>query len=33
MVDLNLTIKDHIHGWAVKLCFNNERDINTLGIL
>jgi hypothetical protein len=33
MVVFNLTIKDHIHGLAVKLWFNNEQDINTLGIL
>jgi len=33
MVDFNLTIKDHIHGLVVKLLFNNEQDINTLGIL
>jgi hypothetical protein len=33
MVELNLTIKDHIHGLAVELWSNNEQDINTLGIL
>jgi hypothetical protein len=33
MVDFNLTIKDHIHGLATKLWYNNEQDINTFGIL
>jgi hypothetical protein len=33
MVDFDLTIKDHIHGLMAKLWFNNEPDINTLGIL
>jgi len=33
MVDLNLTIKDHIHGLVAKLWSNNEQNINTLGIL
>jgi hypothetical protein len=33
MVDFNLTIKDDIHGLAVKLWFDNEQDINTLDIL
>jgi hypothetical protein len=33
MVNFNLLIKDHIHVLAVKLWFNNEQDINTLGIL
>jgi hypothetical protein len=32
MVDCNLVIKDHIHGLAANLWFNNEQDINTLGI-
>jgi hypothetical protein len=33
MVNFNLTIKDHFHGLTTKLSFNNEQDINTLGIL
>jgi hypothetical protein len=33
MVDFNLTIKDQIHCLMTKLWFNNEQDINTLGIL
>jgi hypothetical protein len=33
MVNFNLIIKDRIHGLEVKLWFNNEQDINTLGIL
>jgi hypothetical protein len=33
MVDFNLTIKNHIYGLMIKLWFNNEQDINTLGIL
>jgi hypothetical protein len=33
MVDFRLIINDHIHGLATKLWFNNEQDINTLGIL
>jgi hypothetical protein len=33
MIDFNLTIKDHIHGLTIKLWYNNEQDINTLGIL
>ncbi len=33
MVNFNLTIKDHIHGLAIKLWFKFEPDINTLGIL
>jgi len=33
MVDLNLTIEDHIHSLVVKLWFENKQYINTLGIL
>jgi hypothetical protein len=33
MVDFNLTIKDHIHSLVVKLWYNNEQNINNLGIL
>jgi hypothetical protein len=33
MVDLNLTIKDDVHGLVVKLWFENKQYINTLGIL
>jgi hypothetical protein len=33
MIDFNSTIKVHIHGLVVKLWYNNEQNINTLGIL
>jgi hypothetical protein len=33
MVNVNLTIKDHIHNLAAKLWSNNEQDINTFDIL
>jgi hypothetical protein len=33
MVDFKLTINDHIRSLAAKLWSNNEKDINTLGIL
>jgi hypothetical protein len=33
MVNFKLTMKDHIHGLATKLWYNNEQDINTLDIL
>jgi hypothetical protein len=32
MVDFNLTIKNHVHGLAAKLWYNNEQNINTLDI-
>jgi len=33
IVNFKITMKDHIHGLAAKLCSNNEQDINTLDIL
>jgi hypothetical protein len=33
MIDCNLTIKDNFHDLTTKLCLNNEKNINTLGIL